>query len=144
MKETIAAIATGMSNSGIGIVRISGEEAIDIIDKIFVPKKTNKKMADVKSHTIHYGKIIFNDNVIDEVLVMIMKCGILGKDQLVITSCLQKLLLLQKKCKKVVLLQNNSGERFLSLFTIWSILGILWKLLNWLIQMEKQKSFWQL
>ena len=43
MKETIAAIATGMSNSGIGIVRISGEEAIDIIDKIFVPKKTNKK-----------------------------------------------------------------------------------------------------
>ena len=73
MKETIAAIATGMSNSGIGIVRISGEEAIDIIDKIFVPKKTNKKMADVKSHTIHYGRIIFNDNIIDEVLVMIMK-----------------------------------------------------------------------
>ena len=73
MKETIAAIATGMSNSGIGIVRISGEEAIEIIDKIFVSKKSDKKMSDVKSHTIHYGNIVLNNNIIDEVLVMIMK-----------------------------------------------------------------------
>lgn len=73
MKETIAAIATGMSNSGIGIIRISGEEAFSVIDKIFVPKKNNKKMSEVKTHTIHYGNIIYNNEIIDEVLVMIMK-----------------------------------------------------------------------
>ena len=73
MKETIAAIATGMSGSGIGIIRISGEEAFDIIDRIFLPKKTDKKMSEVKSHTIHYGNIVYNNELIDEVLVMIMK-----------------------------------------------------------------------
>ena len=52
MRETIAAIATGMG-SGIGIIRISGEEAFSVIDKIFVPKKSKKKMSEVKSHTIH-------------------------------------------------------------------------------------------
>ena len=50
MRETIAAIATGMG-SGIGIIRISGEEAFSVIDKIFVPKKSKKKMSEVKSHT---------------------------------------------------------------------------------------------
>ena len=73
MKDTIAAIATGMSNSGIGIIRISGAESIEIIDRIFVPKKSDKKIADAKSHTIHYGNIVFNNEVIDEVLVMVMK-----------------------------------------------------------------------
>lgn len=73
LKETIAAIATGMSGSGIGIIRISGEEAFDIIDRIFLPKKTDKKMSEVKSHTIHYGNIVYNNELIDEVLVMIMK-----------------------------------------------------------------------
>lgn len=73
LKETIAAIATGMSGSGIGIIRISGDEALSIIDKIFASKKGYKKMTEVKSHTIHYGNIIFNNEVIDEVLVMIMK-----------------------------------------------------------------------
>lgn len=73
LKETIAAIATGMSGSGIGIIRISGEEAFEIIDRIFVSKKTGKKMSEVKSHTIHYGNIVYNDELIDEVLVMIMK-----------------------------------------------------------------------
>ena len=73
LKETIAAIATGMSGSGIGIIRISGEEAFEIIDRIFVSKKTGKKMSEVKSHTIHYGNIVYNVELIDEVLVMIMK-----------------------------------------------------------------------
>lgn len=73
LKETIAAIATGMSGSGIGIIRISGEEAFEIIDRIFVPRKTGKKMSEVKSHTIHYGNIVYNGELIDEVLVMIMK-----------------------------------------------------------------------
>ena len=56
--ETIAAIATAMSNSGIGIIRISGEEAISVTDKIFVSVKNGKKLTDVKSHTIHFGHIV--------------------------------------------------------------------------------------
>lgn len=73
MKETIAAIATGMSNSGIGIIRISGPDAIMIADRIFIPKKGTKKMSEAASHTIHYGNIVFEGTVIDEVLLMLMK-----------------------------------------------------------------------
>lgn len=73
MKETIAAIATGMSNSGIGIIRISGREAIEVSDKLFVSKKGSKKLKDVASHTVHYGNIVFNSEIIDEVLVIVMK-----------------------------------------------------------------------
>lgn len=71
-KDTIAAIATAMSSSGIGIVRISGDEAFDIIKKIYVGKK-NKDLTQVKSHTIHYGYVMDDEETIDEVLVMIMK-----------------------------------------------------------------------
>ncbi|MEE0686052.1 MAG: tRNA uridine-5-carboxymethylaminomethyl(34) synthesis GTPase MnmE [Lachnospiraceae bacterium] len=71
--ETIAAIATAMSNSGIGIIRISGDEAIDIADKIFRSVKTGKKLKEVKSHTIHFGHIVDGDNVLDEVLVSVMR-----------------------------------------------------------------------
>lgn len=71
--DTIAAIASAASNSGIGIIRISGEEAFSIIDKIFVPANKNKKMTEVKSHTIHYGNIVYENEIIDEVIVLIMK-----------------------------------------------------------------------
>ena len=71
-KDTIAAIATAMTNSGIGIVRISGTEAFDIVKKIYVGKN-QKDLSKVKSHTIHYGYIVDGDETIDEVLVMIMK-----------------------------------------------------------------------
>ena len=71
-KDTIAAIATAMTNSGIGIVRISGTEAFDIVKKIYVGKN-QKDLSKVKSHTIHYGYIVDGEETIDEVLVMIMK-----------------------------------------------------------------------
>lgn len=71
-KDTIAAISTGMGNAGIGIVRISGEDACVIIDEIFVGKR-NKKLSEVKSHTIHYGYIVEKGDRIDEVLVMVMR-----------------------------------------------------------------------
>lgn len=71
--DTIAAIATAMGNSGIGIVRISGEEALDVADRVFLPKKTGKKLSKAKSHTIHYGFLCDGDEVIDEVLMMVMK-----------------------------------------------------------------------
>ncbi len=70
--DTIAAIATALSNSGIGIVRLSGSEAVSIIDRIFVMSK-NKKLADMPTHTIHYGHIQDGDEVIDEVMVLLMR-----------------------------------------------------------------------
>ena len=70
--ETIAAIATAMNNSGIGIIRISGEDAFSIIHKIFKPAK-EKDIQQVSSHTVHYGYIMDGDRSVDEVLVLIMK-----------------------------------------------------------------------
>ncbi len=72
--NTIAAIATAMSSSGIGIVRISGEESFQIIDRIFKGKgKRVKRLSDEKSHTIHYGFIYDGEELIDEVLVLLMR-----------------------------------------------------------------------
>ncbi len=71
--DTIAAISTAMTNSGIGIIRISGDEAISIANKIVVFKNNHKKLIDVKSHTIHYGFIYDGNDFIDEVMVSVMK-----------------------------------------------------------------------
>ncbi len=73
IKETIAAIATGMSNSGIGIIRMSGPESIEIIDRVFVSKRKNFNIKDAVTHTVHYGNIVYEGNIIDEVLVIVMK-----------------------------------------------------------------------
>lgn len=70
--DTIAAIATTMSNSGIGIIRISGEESFSILKRIF-RKKNGKNIETEKTHTVHYGYIFDGDQMIDEVLVLIMK-----------------------------------------------------------------------
>ena len=69
-RETIAAISTGMTNAGIGIVRISGEDAFSAADRGFRGKE---KISECKSHTIHYGYIIDGDITVDQVLVMVMK-----------------------------------------------------------------------
>ena len=71
--DTIAAIATAMSDSGIGIVRISGDDAIQIADKIFRSVNPDKKLINVKSHTVHYGYIYDGDTFLDEVIVILMK-----------------------------------------------------------------------
>ncbi len=72
--ETIAAIATALSDSGIGIVRISGENAIYIVDSIFRSASGKKILGNVQTHTIHYGYIVDKDeNAIDEVMVAVMK-----------------------------------------------------------------------
>lgn len=70
--DTIAAIATAMTSSGIGIIRISGGQAFEVIEKIF-KKKNGGKIDLSKSHTVQYGYICDQDEVIDEVLVLIMK-----------------------------------------------------------------------
>ncbi len=71
--DTIAAIATALSDSGIGIIRVSGDEAIQIVDKISKLGSGKKRLTDVDSHTIHYGHIVDNDTIIDEVIISVMK-----------------------------------------------------------------------
>lgn len=73
INETIAAIATPMSSAGIGIIRISGDDAFSVIDKIYRSKRNNKILSNEKTHTIHYGFIVKNEEVLDEVLVSIMR-----------------------------------------------------------------------
>lgn len=68
--DTIAAIATAVGNAGIGIVRISGEKAFEVINKIFIPVNKNRK---IKGYSIMYGKIVDNNKEIDEVLVSFFK-----------------------------------------------------------------------
>lgn len=74
MEHTIAAISTStMSSGGISIVRMSGKDAIETADKIFV-SKNGKKLLEASSHTVHYGNIVDEDgNIIDEVLVIVMR-----------------------------------------------------------------------
>lgn len=72
MKDTIAAVATAMTASGIGIIRISGPESRNIAGKIYRSKGGNKRIEEVSSHTINYGFIWDGEELIDEVLVMVM------------------------------------------------------------------------
>lgn len=71
--DTIAAISTGMTNAGIGKVRLSGDEAIAIVDRIYKNPGGKKRLTEAASHTIHYGYIYDGQQMIDEVLVLIMK-----------------------------------------------------------------------
>ncbi len=71
--DTIAAVATAMSPSGIGIIRLSGDESLEIIDKIYRSKLNKKKISECDSHTIHYGYIYDGEEMIDEVMVLLMK-----------------------------------------------------------------------
>ena len=69
MNDTICAISTALGVGAISIIRVSGEEAINKVANLFDGKNLNE----VKSHTIHYGHIINNGEVIDEVLVTVLK-----------------------------------------------------------------------
>lgn len=69
MNDTIVAISTALGVGAISIVRLSGTEAIEIVNNCFKGKDLTK----VKSHTINYGHIVDQDEIIDEVLVSIMK-----------------------------------------------------------------------
>lgn len=71
--DTIAAIATAMTSSGIGIIRISGEDAFLIAEKMFRPKKKGKKISKQDTYTIHYGNIVDGDEILDEVILLLMR-----------------------------------------------------------------------
>ncbi len=72
-QDTIAAIASGMTQSGIGIIRISGDDAIEVADRIFRSAGGKKQLKDAASHTIHYGYLYDGDHMVDEVLVSVMR-----------------------------------------------------------------------
>lgn len=71
--DTIAAISTPPGEGGIGIVRISGEEALEVADRVY--RLGSKKLSAQESHTIHYGKIVHpkTNETIDEVMVTVMR-----------------------------------------------------------------------
>ena len=71
LDDTIAAISTPVGSGGISIVRISGSEAVEIANKLFIPLK-GKPLAERKSHTISYGNLVYKGEVCDEVLVSLM------------------------------------------------------------------------
>ena len=103
--DTIAAIATALGESGIGIIRISGEDAVSIADKIYSGKK---RLIEADSHTINYGHIFFGEEIIDEVLVMLMKAPrtFTGEDTVEI-NCHGGILILEKVLHAVL----ESGAR---------------------------------
>ncbi len=106
MKDTIAAIATSLSDSGIGIVRVSGPDTIQICDKIFVTPSGKHILSSIKSHTIHYGFIVDaeNDNkVIDEVMVSVMRAPkSYTMEDTVEINCHGGVLILQKVLEEVL------------------------------------------
>lgn len=72
-KDTIAAIASGMTHGGIGVIRVSGNDAIPIVDTVFKAKKSGKKLSNEETYTCHYGYIYDGEEKIDEVIVLLMK-----------------------------------------------------------------------
>ena len=72
-QDTIAAISTAVSNSGIGIIRISGKDAVTVADRVYRSGGGKKRLADQPTHTIHYGYIVDQGETVDEVLVMLMR-----------------------------------------------------------------------
>lgn len=117
--DTIAAIATAFSESGIGIIRISGEDSFQIADKIFFGKKEfdewNKKkngkeehqknnfISHAKTYTMHYGYIIDGESVIDEVLVSVMKAPkSYTAENVVEINCHGGILILQKIMELII------------------------------------------
>lgn len=101
--DTIAAIASGVTQSGIGIIRISGPEAVSVADRIFMTGG-GKKISSFPTHTIHHGYIYENEMMVktDEVLVSLMKAphSYTGEDTVEI-NCHGGIFLMQKILKLV-------------------------------------------
>lgn len=104
--DTIAAIATAMTNSGIGIIRISGEDAFTVIDRIYQSKNGKKKLSEEKSHTVHYGYIVDDtkeNKIIDEVMVLIIRApNTYTREDTVEIDCHGGVLVMQKILDTVI------------------------------------------
>lgn len=113
--ETIAAIATALSNAGIGIIRVSGPEAVSVVDSIFYNKSGRRNLAQKRSHTVSHGYIVVPDsekswqeNILDEVMVVLMRAPhSYTMEDTVEINCHGGVLLLQKVLQLVI----RSGAR---------------------------------
>ncbi|MBP5599250.1 MAG: tRNA uridine-5-carboxymethylaminomethyl(34) synthesis GTPase MnmE [Lachnospiraceae bacterium] len=106
--NTIAAISTALSEGGIGIIRLSGDDALNIVNSIFVNKDKKQNLLSFKSHTIHYGFIVSGDEIVDEVMVSIMKApNSFTKEDVVEINCHGGILV----CKKILELVLNNGAK---------------------------------
>ena len=104
-KDTIAAISTGLSEGGIGIIRVSGDDAVSICDKVYRGKQ---KLSDVDSHTISYGHIYDGENLLDEVMVSVMRAPrTYTREDIVEINCHGSVFLL----KEILSLILKSGAR---------------------------------
>lgn len=116
-KDTIAAIATGMTDSGIGIIRISGKDAVIIGNKLFYTRSGKNILETVDSHSFHYGYIVdkfqdecsdWKNNIVDEVMIVVMKAprSYTGDDTVEI-QCHGGILVMRKILEAVI----NNGAR---------------------------------
>ena len=107
-KDTIAAIATGMTNAGIGIIRISGEDAIAVADKVFRSKNPDKKLAMTKSYSALFGNICDGDCVLDEAICLVMRApNSYTTEDVVEVQCHGGIVMLRKILELIL----NSGAR---------------------------------
>ena len=101
--ETIAAIATALSDSGIGIVRISGDDAIEIGSRVYRSKNGCHSLKDYGSHTIHYGFFMDGEEILDEVMAAVMKApNSYTKEDTVEINCHGGVLIVQKVLETVL------------------------------------------
>ena len=106
MSETIAAISTALSEGGIGIIRVSGPDAIEIVNKIYRNKDGVSNLKSYKTHTIHYGFIYDGEKLLDEVMVSIMKApNTFTREDMVEINCHGGVLV----CKNILNLCLNTG-----------------------------------
>ncbi len=120
--DTICALATGSGISAIAVIRISGENAFTICDKMFSPKRKDVKLSESKSHRIYFGVIKNENDIIDEVLVSVFKAphSYTGEDSIEI-SCHGSVFIQQK----IIELLINNGARHATAgeFTMRAFLG---------------------
>lgn len=116
--DTIAAIATALSDAGIGIVRVSGPDALSVVDRIFYNKYGQRKLLEKASHTVSYGYIVdmsekkdWREAIIDEVMVVLMKAphSYTAEDTVEI-NCHGGILLLQKVLQLVLRMGARLAE----------------------------------
>ena len=113
--DTIAAIATALSDAGIGIIRVSGPEAVSVVDAIFYNQFGQRKLSEKSSHTVSHGYIVdltigedWKEGILDEVMVVLMKAPhSYTVEDTVEINCHGGVLLLQKVLQLVL----RSGAR---------------------------------
>lgn len=108
INDTIAAISTSLNESGIGIIRVSGEDSIKIVNQLYTDKNGKHCLDTYKSHTIHYGFIEYENEIIDEVMISIMKApNSYTKEDIVEINCHGGI----RICRNILNIVLNTGAR---------------------------------